>query len=235
MVVVAAMVAAACGGGDRGLSGGASGDDSLGQNGPPASIPPPGRRAGLLPPGVLVARDTGRQVTEDLGPYPVLLPSGRVVAEGEPIGDSRSLPPRVRPGRYPVHVTLVRQPAGPVEEVALASLLVSDAPTVGWRHVIDISVDAGSAAFTSIEGSDALGRLLRRDEERFSAVRMDAFQAVQANGRLIAAAPIDEKLNLVQFTSGQGDGGYGVYVGLDAAGRATRFVIDFMLLDLAWP
>lgn len=235
IVGLASVVASACGGADRGAPSGTNNDDGLSQNGPPASIGEPGRRAGHLPPGVQVARDSGRQVAEDLGPYPVLLPSGRVVADGELTGDSRALPPRVRPGSYPVHVTLVRQPPSSVDQVALATLVVSDAPTVGWRHLIDLSVDAGMAAFTSIEGSEAVGNLLRRDEERFFAYQMNAFQTVQANGGLIAAVPIDEKLNVVQFTSGQGDGGYGVYVGLDADDRPTRFVIDFMLLDLAWP
>ncbi len=41
--------------------------------------------------------------------------------------------------------------------------------------------------------------------------------------------------NLAYFSSGNGDGGYPVYVGFDAEGNPTRVVVDFYLLHLAWP
>jgi hypothetical protein len=37
------------------------------------------------------------------------------------------------------------------------------------------------------------------------------------------------------FTTGYGDGGYGVYVGLDKDGKPTQFVIDFAIVHLDWP
>ena len=37
------------------------------------------------------------------------------------------------------------------------------------------------------------------------------------------------------FTTGYGDGGYAVHVGLDGDGKPTRFVIDFAIVHLAWP
>jgi hypothetical protein len=39
----------------------------------------------------------------------------------------------------------------------------------------------------------------------------------------------------VQFSSGNGDGGYPVIVGYDAAERPTRVVVDLYLLHLDWP
>jgi hypothetical protein len=40
----------------------------------------------------------------------------------------------------------------------------------------------------------------------------------------------DTAANLIAFTSGEGDGGYGTYVGYDADGAVTCFTTDFALL-----
>ena len=40
----------------------------------------------------------------------------------------------------------------------------------------------------------------------------------------------DTAANLIAFTSGEGDGGYGTYVGYDADGAVTGFITDFALL-----
>jgi len=39
---------------------------------------------------------------------------------------------------------------------------------------------------------------------------------------------------MVLFSTGYGDGGYPLYVGLDADGRPARYVLDFRVLDLSW-
>lgn len=41
--------------------------------------------------------------------------------------------------------------------------------------------------------------------------------------------------DLAMFTSGYGDGGYDVYVGLDRDDKPTRVVIDFAIVHLDWP
>jgi hypothetical protein len=48
-------------------------------------------------------------------------------------------------------------------------------------------------------------------------------------------AVITPELNLVQFSSGNGDGGYPVFVGYDAFRRPTCLVVDFYLLHMDWP
>ena len=42
-------------------------------------------------------------------------------------------------------------------------------------------------------------------------------------------------MNLVEFSSGNGDGVYPVFVGYDSAGEPTRVVVDFYLFHLDWP
>jgi hypothetical protein len=47
--------------------------------------------------------------------------------------------------------------------------------------------------------------------------------------------PVGDGTDLALFTTGYGDGDYGVYVGLDAEGKPTRYVMDFAIVHLGWP
>jgi hypothetical protein len=194
------------------------------------------RRPATLPPGI--ARIPERDdliLSDDLIPDPLVLPSGAVVADGALAGEVAPLPFRAEPGSYPVHVTLALQPGSAFDNVVLASLVLSDAPTVTWREVSVVGVDGGTAGFTSVEGSKALGASIDTDPVAWSAVNSAAFDSLTAHDSLASEYPIDEATNLVLFSTGYGDGGYPVFVGLDAAGRPTRYVIDFQLIHLAWP
>jgi hypothetical protein len=61
------------------------------------------------------------------------------------------------------------------------------------------------------------------------------FDSMTAHDGQVTELDIEKGANLVMFSTGFGDGGYPLYVGLDAAGRPTRFVLDFHVLHLAWP
>ena len=52
---------------------------------------------------------------------------------------------------------------------------------------------------------------------------------------MITEIPIGDDLDMAIFSTGYGDGGYGVYVGLDADGKPTRYVMDFAIVHLGWP
>jgi hypothetical protein len=64
---------------------------------------------------------------------------------------------------------------------------------------------------------------------------LTAFDSLIAHDYLVTEWPIDERVNLVLFSTGVGDGGYPVFVGFDRDGEPTRFVIDFLLVHLDWP
>ena len=64
---------------------------------------------------------------------------------------------------------------------------------------------------------------------------MQIFDSIIAHDYLATEWALTPETNLVQVTSGVGDGGYPVFVGFDAAGNPTRVVIDFLLLHLSWP
>jgi hypothetical protein len=194
------------------------------------------RRPATLPPGIArMAEKDDLILSNDLTPDPLVLPSGAVVADGALAGEVAPLPFVAEPGSYPVQVTLARQPGSTFDNVVLASLVLSHAPTVTWKEVSVVGVDGGTAGFTSAEGSKALGKAVDADPAAWSLDAFVAFDSLVAHDSLVTEAPIDADTNLVLFTTGYGDGGYPVYVGLDADGKPTRYVIDFLLIHLAWP
>ena len=192
------------------------------------------RRPATLPPGIAVIREPDTPVpTEDVIAGRLSLPSGRIVADGALAGDAQPLADRAAPGAYPVFVTVARFPDTPFDQVALATVVVSDAPTVSWARRSTIAVDGGTAAFTSAEGLEALTRLTQ-GSGRTDPVGL-AFDSLTAHDDVITEFPIGDGLDLALFSSGYGDGGYDVYVGLDREGKPTRYVIDFAIVHLGWP
>jgi hypothetical protein len=153
------------------------------------------------------------------------------VADGYLGADAVPLQDRAAPGTYPVFVTVARFPDIPSDQVAFATVVVSDAPTVSWVRRTTIAVDGGTASFTSTEGLAALTRLTGGGTD----VEALAFDSLTAHDGVVTEYPIEGGLDLAMFSSGYGDGGYNVYVGLDGDGQPTRFVIDFAIVHLGWP
>jgi hypothetical protein len=224
---------------ERAVTATVSGDGSTVRDlhlpGPPDRIRSFERRPATLPPGISVIPEPGDpMLSDDLIADRLALPSGRVVADASLAGGVEPISWSAAPGTYRVHVTLVRYPDGPAETVAFASLVVSDAPTVTWQPAFGIAVDGGAAAFTSAEASDALGAMIAGRESDWMALQEVVSDSLIAHDDLITEYQIGNGLDLVEFSSGFGDGQYEVRVGLDASGRPTRYVIDFGVLHLAW-
>jgi hypothetical protein len=191
------------------------------------------RRPATLPPGIQIIPEPNAPVlTKDVVAGRLTLPSGRLVADGALAGDAEPLPDRAAPGTYPVSVTVGRVPDSASDQVAFATVAVSDAPTVSWARRTTIAVDGGTAAFTSAEGNAELARTMATGA---TDIPDRIFDSLTAHDDVVTEAPIAGGLDLVLFASGYGDGGYDVWVGLDAGGRPTRFVIDFAIVHLGWP
>jgi hypothetical protein len=192
-------------------------------------------RPATLPSGVRLVREADDWMpTRDVIAGRLALPSGRIVADGFPSGQSEPLEYRVAPGEYPVHVTLARPARRDFEKVALATLVVSDQKPARWRRIGGIGVDGGVAAFTSIEGARALDRVLAGASHPGGYFEQ-LLHSLAAHDYQVTEAAIEGEMNQVMFSTGSGDGGYPLLVGLDAAGRPVRFVLDFFLIHLAWP
>jgi hypothetical protein len=129
-------------------------------------------RPATLPSGVrLIGQASDWKPTRDVIAGRLTLPSGRVIADGFPRGQSQPLEYRVAPGAYPVHVTLAHRGRQRFEEVALATLVVSGHRPVRWRRIGGIGVDGGVGAFTSLEGARALDRIHRERRRGLSPAR----------------------------------------------------------------
>jgi hypothetical protein len=124
------------------------------------------------------------------------------------------------------------EPGSPFGRVAFASLVVSDAPTVEWKARSTVGVDGGTSGFTSAEVSELLAGM---DPDAQEDVIDVAFNSLTAHDNMITEIPIGDDLDMAIFSTGYGDGGYGVYVGLDADGKPTRYVMDFAIVHLGWP
>jgi Protein of unknown function (DUF4241) len=193
------------------------------------------RRPGTLPPGVAVIPERDfYSLSDDLLVGEVVLPSGRVVV-GEYLSDLDPLDFAVEPGSYPVHATLARYQDQDFDNVSFATLVVSDAPTERWEEAGTIAVDGGSTTIVSVEGRDAMDEVLEGSSDAWLAEQDVIFESLAAHDYLATEYDLTPELNLAHFTSGNGDGGYPVWIGRDAAGNPTRVVVDFFLLHLAWP
>ncbi len=191
------------------------------------------RRPATLPPGIAVIPEPDTPtLTDEVIAGPLSLPSGRVVADSTLIGTVEPMSQVAAPGDHPVSVTVGRLPGDTSDQVAFASLVVSEAPTVSWVPGTTVAVDGGTAAFTSAEGS---ARLAGLGETANLAAIDAAFDSLTAHDGLVTEVPIGGGTDLVMFASGYGDGTYGVHVGLDADGRPTRYVMDFAIVHLGWP
>ena len=190
------------------------------------------RRPATLPPGIAIIPEPETPVlTEDVIAGLLTLPTGRVVAPGL-TGDEVPLTDVAAPGAYPIFATVAGEPGSPFGRVAFASLVVSDAPTVEWKARSTVGVDGGTSGFTSAEVSELLAGM---DPDAQEDVIDVAFNSLTAHDNMITAIPIGDDLDMAIFSTGYGDGGYGVYVGLDADGKPTRYVMDFAIVHLGWP
>ena len=189
------------------------------------------RTVGSLPPGITAFPDSDYLLTDDLQIGEVKLPTGRVVV-GEYLDDEEPLPFTVAPGPYAAHATLARYRDYPNDDVAFLTLVLSDSPTVRWQPSGAVAVDGGTITLTSVEGRD---ELMKAQETGSLELSEAIFDSMVAHDYLATEWELTPETNLVQVSSGVGDGGYPVYVGYDADGRPTRVVVDFYLLHLAWP
>lgn len=185
-----------------------------------------------LPPGIrVIPEPAGYTATHDVLAGALRLPSGRLAVDS--VFDARTpiVDERARPGAHPFRVTLAKPVDGSVESVALATLVASDRPTVRWRYALPVAVEGSTAMFGSAEGARIRAALTPEAAAAEDDADVDALAA-----RLhVANRDLGQGTNLLTFTTAAGDGGYNLYVGLDADGHPTRYVLDTELLHLDWP
>jgi hypothetical protein len=187
-------------------------------------------------------------VIESRALAPAVLPTGRIVAsDGFPSRDGGAFAVTVPPGTYPMYawVAVIKKRGKEVDRRnAALELRVGEAPTVSWEMAltgdaslddlkdeddfIGFTVDSGCA---TLADADACEALRRWDFDRFESVYIPRpLPQKPVPGYVTAVVDPATGANLSVVGSGLGDGVYPTFIGRDAEGGITRFVIDFMLL-----
>ncbi len=215
--------------------------------------PRPDVLTGAFTPGFVGEADEDRYPIRTLRIGEVQISSGRVIVVDPFIMSTRDRPLTVSvpPGLYPVDLA-VADAGDSGQRVALARLLISDAPPVRWAlavtdeqdpatltgdDIFGYGVDAGTGAFVDAGVPAWLaGRYPPSDINGYTAL-VDDWQV-----RGEAAAPalgIPYGFALVEplgpggaamFSSGWGDGYYASWVGYDADDRPVVIVTDFAVI-----
>ena len=191
------------------------------------------RHPGTIPPAAALAADPETYVLgEDMWVGPLLLPSGRIVI-GDELLNERTFHLRVAPGDYDVIATVAKPRGDGRERVALATVVLSRAPTARWQREGGVRVGVGSVIVNSPEGVAVLQRVVEDRPSFWPTVRDGIDVSLVAHDLLGANFALGNNQNLVEFGSAPG-GPYPILVGYDAAGRPTRIVVDFRLLPIRW-
>jgi len=188
----------------------------------------------------------------------LILTSGRIIAcDPLIVPDVRyHLKKVVRPGTYPVIVSVADfQPIGDTR-FACAMLRINNEPTVKWEVALinepdsaqadgrlAYGVDAGTGCFVDWDAAEMIAGLVSL-EVRYP--EKDEFEMfcdrviVEMENNSFGKHPLtagwasmkvgdDTEANIIAFSSGWGDGGYSSFWGYDASGNLSSLVTDFAL------
>ena len=180
------------------------------------------------------------------------LPNGQiVVTDPFTLPDREPLRDRVKPGDYPVVLSIASTPGTSFEAIAAARINFSDGKPVKWHlalipgqdpstlddeELFGYPVDAGTAAFMSPGAAKAFEKHVTT---LFGMINIEYIKQLSDEmGKNSPMTPwanlnLDDKLglNAVLFTSGYGDGVYAAYWGYDEAGDVACLVTDFGLIS----
>ena len=197
----------------------------------------------LFRPGARLALPADAEVTIDVVPAgELVLPTGYLAVHDpgwlEFTDDLLPFTAAVAPGRYPVHLAVLRWPGRDgMGRTVGARVLIRDGPVVSWEpalcgeqdpvllradELVGFGVDAGMGCFFDFSLRETFARVVQDQYDTLAATPMDAAHLVtdpESGGTLIA------------FTSGYGDGCYPTWLGRTHTGEVGCFVADMLVLD----
>jgi hypothetical protein len=183
----------------------------------------------------------------------LIVPSGEIIACDPLIGpDTRYyFKKTIKPGIYPVIVSVADfQPSGHIS-IACAVLRISDEKPIRWEPAfiyepnpnrtddrITYGVDAGTGCFMDLDAAQILEELTS-DEDAFEGccdrilaeMEKNFFGKHRTAGWANIRVSEDIEGNIITFSSGWGDGGYASFWGHDAEDNLTSLVTDFALFS----
>jgi Protein of unknown function (DUF4241) len=145
-------------------------------------------------------------------------------------------------GLFPVQLSIARFRGD--ERVAFSRIDFSDKPAVRWEFALDsgkkqiplagdslygYSVDAGIGMFIDSAANRAFNARRKTDMNLWDSVFINP-RNVHAHSSWQYNLYTFQDHNLACFSTGLGDGSYGVYVGYDSKGKICRLLTDFGLV-----
>ncbi len=190
--------------------------------------------------------------SQDLYVGDLVLPSGKVMV-GDPVSSDSMLTfdLGLKPGHYPIHVVTGR-PRYLGEDWARAAwetLTLSNEPVTHWQPAIPVGhtatelkpgetfqwgTDGGTGGFSSPEAMKVMDASLMKDGDQ--ALYYSLGESEESNSWLWGFLTVDSNTgaNVFACESGFGDGGYPVYLGLDANDRPAVLLSDFSVLQVEY-
>lgn len=179
-------------------------------------------------------------------------PTGKIYV-GDPLGINMEDEPffqTVPPGNYDVRICTATFDYND-ERIALAQLILSDAPPAEWKLALTekqnpnslsegeyygYGVDGGTGCFFDGDSLKAVDDLLASESPEGD-MGFELFVAEMEKNSVPTRDWANYKLdetgrNIIMFSSGWGDGFYPTYIGYDASGAVTSFITDFLVLDI---
>lgn len=197
--------------------------------------------AGMLSQLVTVRGIRGHVVERPIGN--IALPSGKIVATDPfTMGDVAAFMRQVAPGSYPVSLAMlvgsqwharnafatIKFTDEPVEKFEMALVPGNDLTLLEDDEFFGYGVDAGIGAF--MDAQTATIWLEKYDDEINADAVVAGLTQPAALSPWVNFTILGTTSNFVGFESGDGDGGYASYWGLDAAGNVATLTTDFGLL-----
>jgi hypothetical protein len=202
-----------------------------------------------LPPDVVSASDSYVPV-DDYYVGDLVLPSGRIMV-GDPVLSDGMLTfdYRLRPGRYPVHLVTARPRylGQDWTRDAWETLALTNEPVIRWEpaipvghtkaelkpgYVFEWGTDGGEGGMASPEAMKLMDQSIVGDMTLYDEIG----ERQEANDWLFAMTTVEPRsgANVFACASGFGDGGYPVFLGLDARGRPAMLLSDFGVLQMSY-
>ncbi|TMD33187.1 MAG: DUF4241 domain-containing protein [Chloroflexi bacterium] len=209
----------------------------------------PGTMDAAIPAGASERR-TGYVEYKDLYVGDLVLPSGKVMV-GDPVSSDSMLTFNLglKAGRYPVRVVTARPPYMGDDYVRAAweAVTLSDSPVTHWVPAVPVGhnakelkpgqafqwgTDGGEGGFASPEAMERMDASIVGDMALYDSLG----NREEANRWLWAFLTVDSAsgANVFACQSGFGDGGYPVFLGLDAGNNPAVLLSDFAVLDLTF-
>ena len=182
----------------------------------------------------------------------LVLPTGRIcVTDAYSADEFPPLNRLVSPGDYPVEIVVAELPKNlPFGNDRCAFIVVtfSDAKVSAWEPATAVAVaepcftderpngfvqEGATGLFSPEAGAVHFAHLRQQFDRQLQTIRK---QARQFGGNdWINYRPGRDRVNLIICEAGFGDGSFECFVGLTAAGRVARLVLDFDIADPAAP